>query len=341
MTSECAEPLALQIAATLREYGVPGASIAVLRGTEIVWARGIGVIEAGSDVEVRTDTLFQAASISKCVAALAMLRLVEQGKAGLDTVGAYPGYAVTLRQILSHTAGISPEGFDGYPRGDPLPTVAQILAGAPPANSPPVLIEAPPGAHYKYSGGGYVLVQEIVEAASGESFASAMANLVLSPLGMAHSTFEQPLPEELAVNAATGHDAQSRPLQGKWHTYPELASGGLWTTPSDLLRFALAIQKAYDGIDETVISTAMAHDMLRPQDRAQVKRDRFAGLGVFMSESAGRFGHVGINRSYRSRFLATKGIGHGIAIMTNSPNGERILNTVDRLVDEEFVLITS
>src|SRR5688572_31454316 len=105
MTSECAEPLALQIAATLREYGVPGASIAVLRGTEIVWARGIGVIEAGSDAEVRTDTLFQAASISKCITALAVLRLVEQGKVALDTTGAYPGYAVTLRQVLSHTAG--------------------------------------------------------------------------------------------------------------------------------------------------------------------------------------------------------------------------------------------
>ena len=336
-TIERDEALALRIAAILRECGVPGAGIALLRGTEIVWARGIGVIEAGSEAEVRTDTLFQAASISKCITALAVLRLVEQGKLDLDTVGAYPGYAVTLRQLLSHTAGVSPEGFDGYPRGAPLPTVAQILAGSPPANSPAVVVENAPGAEYRYSGGGYVLVQEIVEAASGESFANAMSKLVLLPLGMSDSTFEQPLPEALAYRAATGHDAQSQPLDGKWHTYPEAASGGLWTTPSDLLRFALAIQKAYDGVDQTVISTPTARDMLSPQRNAVVKRDRFAGLGVFMSQRAGRFGHVGINRSYRSRFLATKGIGHGIAIMTNSPNGERIFNTVEQRVDAEFI----
>lgn len=326
-----------QVAATLRAHGVPGASIAVIRGAEIVWARGIGSIEAGSDLEVRTDTLFQAASISKCVTALAVLRLVEQGQLDLDTPGAYPGYSVTLRQILSHTAGLSAEGFDGYARGHAIPTIPQILAGEPPTNSPPVVIEACPGAQYKYSGGGYVLVQEIVAAASGESFVAAMAKLVLLPLGMVHSTFEQPLPEQLASNAATGHDAQSRPIEGRWHTYPELASGGLWTTASDLARFALAIQKAYAGIDQTIISMAMARDMLSPQANAEVKPDRFAGLGVFMSQRAGRFGHVGLNLGYGSRFLATKGIGRGIAIMTNSANGERVLNRVEELVDAEFV----
>ena len=153
--------------------------------------------------------------------ALAVLRLVEQGKADLDTVGAYPGYAVTLRQLLSHTAGVSPEGFDGYSRGSPLPTIAQILAGEPPANSPPIVIENAPGTQYRYSGGGYVLVQEIIEAASGEAFANAMAKLVLLPLGMTDSSFEQPLPEALASNAAAGHDVRSRPLEGKWRTYPE------------------------------------------------------------------------------------------------------------------------
>src|SRR6185503_1247608 len=124
-----------QIAATLRDHGVPGASIAVVCDTEIVWARGLGSIEAYSDLTMRTDTLFQAASISKCVAALGALRLAEEGKLELDTPGAYPGYAVTLRQLLSHTAGLSTEGFDGYVRGHPIPTIAQILSGEPPANS--------------------------------------------------------------------------------------------------------------------------------------------------------------------------------------------------------------
>lgn len=143
-----------QIAETLRRHGVPGASIAVVREAEIVWARGIGSLEAGSDAKVRADTRFQGASISKGLTAFAAVRLVEQGKVELDTPGVHRAYGVTLRQLLSHTAGVSTEGFHGYRCGEPIPTAAQILAGEPPANSPPVVIEALPGARYKYSGGG-------------------------------------------------------------------------------------------------------------------------------------------------------------------------------------------
>ena len=325
-----------RIAETLRRCGVPGASIAVVSGTEIVWARGIGTLEAGSERKVRTDTLFQAASLSKCVTAFAALRLVEQGRLELDRPGVHPGYAVTLRQLLSHTAGISTEGFDGYARGSTVPTIEQILAGEPPANSAPVVIEARPGTRYKYSGGGYILVQEIVAAAAGEPFASAMTKLVFAPLGMVHSTFAQPLPEKLSFNAATGHDVQSRPIEGKWHTYPELASGGLWSTASDIARFVLAIQQAYDGIDETLISSAIARDMLSPHSPGEVTPDFFACLGLFVSQRAGTFGHFGLNRGYRCRARGTKGIGCGIAILTNSMTGDAIYAPVQKLMDAAF-----
>ena len=325
-----------QIAETLRRYDVPGASIAVVRGAEIVWAGGIGSLEAGSDAKVHTDTRFQAASISKCVTALAALRLVEQGKVELDTPGVHPAYAVTLRQLLSNTAGVSTPGFDGYRRGAPIPTVAQILAGEPPANSPRVVIEAPPGTRYKYSGGGFVIAQEIVAGARGEPFATAMAKLVFAPLGMFHSTFEQPLPAGLSFKAATGHDARERPIEGKWHTYPELASGGLWTTAPDIARFVLAIQKAYDGVDGSLISTAMAREMLTPHSPVETTPDRFSCLGLFVSQRAGTFGHFGLNHGYRCRVRATKGVGCAIAIMTNSINGEAIYGPVQKLVDATF-----
>ena len=153
---------------------------------------------------------------------------------------------------------------------------------------------------------------------------------------MIHSTFEQPLPERLSFNAASGHDAQSRPIEGKWHTYPELASGGLWSTASDIARFVIAIQKAYDGIDESLISTAMAREMLSPHSPAEITSDLFSCLGVFVSQRASTFGHFGQNHGYRCCARATKGVGCAIAIMTNSITSEAIYGPVQELVGATF-----
>ena len=140
-----------------------------------MWARGIGSLEAGSDAKVHADTRFQGASIRKCVTALAALRLVEQSKVELDTPGIHPAYAVTLRQLLSHTAGVSTAGFHGYRCGDPIPTVEQILAGEPPANSRPGRDRSPSRCTVQVFGRGLHHRAEIVAAASGEPFATAMA----------------------------------------------------------------------------------------------------------------------------------------------------------------------
>ena len=213
--------LEADVAAVLRKHDIPGASIAVTIGGRIAWAKGFGVLEEGSSQPVQANTLFEAASVSKAITALGALRLVESRKLALDVpIANYsrtlklPGQdVITLRQLLSHTSGLSTRGFPGYPRGIvALPTVEQILAGKPPANSKPVILEGQPGKQYSYSGGGYTVVQQLIMDATGKPFAEAMSKLVLVPLGMKDSTFEQPLPASRFAQAATGHNSRARPV---------------------------------------------------------------------------------------------------------------------------------
>ena len=166
------------IADQLRAAAVPGASVAIVVGNRIVWAKGIGLAEAGTDRRVREDTLFQAASISKPVAAFGVLRLVQDQKCDLDlTVDRYlktailpSATAVTLRQLLSHTSGLSVHGFGGYRLGHDIPTLQQILSVQSPANSGVISLQGLPGKKFNYSGGGYCFVQQILIAVTGTSF---------------------------------------------------------------------------------------------------------------------------------------------------------------------------
>jgi len=216
---------------------IPAVSIALIDQDRIAFARAYGD-------GVTPDTLFQAASLSKFVAAVGAMRLVDQKRLSLDTdVNAAvtswkvptnsfdKDHPVTLRGLLSMTGGIGVPGFIGYEFGVPLPTLTQILNGAPPANSPPITVIAVPGSAYHYSGGGY----EIMEALIVDTLhAPAMDALVLKPAEMAHSTFAQPLPPELAGDAARGHYGDGKELPGGFRVCPEHAAAGLWSTPSDL-----------------------------------------------------------------------------------------------------------
>ena len=333
-----------EIAGVLTTHGVAGASIAVIVGDRVVWTAGIGVAENGLDRTVESGTLFQAGSISKPVAALGALRLVESAKLTLDApVGKYLGAAtlpardvITLRQLLSHTSGLSVHGFPGYPHGRPVPTLEQILLGQAPANSAPVVLEGRPGAQYRYSGGGYTVLQQVMIDVTGEPFPRAMAALVLDPLAMKDSTYEQPLPANLASKAATGHDSKLRPIAGRWNTYPEMAAAGLWTTAPDLARFILAVQKAYSGQSGALIGQATAREMLRPQFDVSALGPAAPGLGPFVNDTRGTFGHGGTNNGYKSRTVATKSIGHGVVIMTNSDNGDKVFPVIEQLINNAF-----
>ncbi len=321
-----------QLLARMQKYRVPGLSIAVINRHALEWRRAYGVTEAQGDMGVTTDTLFQAASLSKPVTAVGALTLVEQEKLDLDedvnrTLVSWRvpqntfsrETPVTVRRLLSHMAGFNMSGFPGYPAGDPTPTLLQVLDGLPPANSAPLRVRAPPGSTWSYSGGGYVVIQQLLEDITREPFASYMRKQVLAPLGMTHSTFAQPLPEGLEDGAARGHEKSGRLIGGGWYTYPESAAAGLWTTPGDLARLVLDVQNGLAGRETGSLSPVMATAMVTDQGAGW-------GLGLALGGAGDDrwFSHTGLNRGYTCHLFAYTKRGQGAVVMTNSENGEEL-----------------
>lgn len=332
------------IAERMKALNVPGVSVAVINNGAIEWARGYGVAEAGSTRKVSTSTLFQAASISKPVAALGALHLVEKGKLSLDedvnnklTSWKVPAGAqtvdapVTMRNLLNHSAGTTVHGFRGYAANEPVPTLLNLLDGVKPANSDPVRVVTKPGETWKYSGGGISIAQLAMTNVTGKPFAPLMADIVLHPLGMKNSTFAQPLPASLRAAAASGHDRNGKPLKGKWHTYPEQAAAGSWTTPSDLARFAIELQQASAGKSAKVISQAMAAQML-----TQLKGSFGLGIEVEVVEGEQSFSHGGSNEGYRASLFALTRLGQGAVVMTNGDQGSALAGDIMRSIAAEY-----
>lgn len=322
----------------MRKRGIPGLSLAIIQDGKILKAQAYGFIDKEGKVPVTTNTLFQAGSVSKSVAAMGALYLVEKGKLSLDEdVNAKlkswkvpdneftNDKKVTLRGLLSHTTGLTVHGFPGYAVGGKIPSVVQILDGTAPANTPPVRVDFVPGSRWRYSGGGYTVVQQLMVDVTGADFPEFMKSNVLAPLGMKNSTYEQPLPPELAKMTATGHYNNRSVVEGRWHIYPEMAAAGLWTTSSDLARFAIAVQNAYAGKSGNVLSQSMTRQMLTDQKN----RD---GLGVFLQGDSAtlRFGHNGRDEGFDALLTASADKGQGVVIMINANDNSHMMN---RIVD--------
>jgi CubicO group peptidase (beta-lactamase class C family) len=324
-----------EIKADLEEFNVPGASWAVIEDGEVHQTGAAGLVEAGGTQAVTPDTLFQAASISKPIAVLAMLRLVDRGVLELDEdvnekltswqvppTGSWQP-VVTLRQLASHSAGLTVHGFPGYAYGDPLPTTLQILDGVRPTNTFGVRVDLVPGTQFRYAGGGTIVMQQLLEDVTGTPFRELIRELVLEPLGMSDSDYGQPLPPELQGRAAVAHDERGRPLEGRWHAYPELAAAGLWTTPTDLAKVAIGVQQMYAGVTGALLSPELAHEMLTHQIAASQRIGGLShlGLGFFLDEDGRRFGHSGGNAGFRCHLLADRDAGQGAVVMTNGDGG--------------------
>ena len=322
---------------------VPGMSVAVINDGRIEWAKGYGVLEASGSSPVTDKTLFQAASLSKSIAALGAMRLVEQGKLALDedvnirlSSWNVPGNNftkvenVTLRRLLSHTAGLTVSGFGGYPVGAPLPTVIQVLDGAKPANNVAVRVDVIPGSIWRYSGGGFTVVQQLMEDVAMRPFPDLLAELVLMPFGMADSTFKQPLPDALRGSAAAAHDASGKPLPGRWHIYPEMAAAGLWTTPSDLARFLIEIRKGLRG-ESAFVSIETARLMTTAGMSGYG-----LGLSVQGTGPTARFGHGGSNEGFNCQMVSFFTEGRGAVVMTNGDRGGWLMTEVLRAVSREY-----
>jgi CubicO group peptidase (beta-lactamase class C family) len=315
----------------MRAYHVPGVSVAVIDHGAIQWAKGFGVAKVGG-AAVNAQTLFQAGSISKPVASMGALHLVQQGKLSLDanvndTLQSWkvpasplaPGAIVTLRELLRHTSGLGVHGFPGYAAGAPVPTLVQVLNGEKPANTAPVRLESMPDRQWKYSGGGMTVMQLLVQDVTKLPFAAFLRQAVLDPIGMSHSTFEQPLPASYRAAAATPYDAGGNPIPGGAHTYPEQAAAGLWTTPSDLARFAIEIQQSLQGKANHVLDPAMTRQMLTPGKGSW-------GLGIELGGSSMHpfFDHSGDDAGFEAAMVAYEDGSEGMAVMTNGQNGGKL-----------------
>lgn len=332
------------VVAEMKKHKITGVSVAIIENGKLSKAKGYGFTDKNRSTPVTTNTLFQAGSISKPVAAFAALRLVEEGRLALDDdvnkslkTWAVPDNEftkqkkVTLRGILCHSAGLTVGGFPGYDRDSILPTLRQILDGSKPANTPAIRVDVMPGSTWRYSGGGYTVMQQIMIDVTGKPFSMLLRETVLTPLQMTASTYEQPLPADRANFAATGYYSNGKSVKGKWHIYPEMAAAGLWTTPSDLARFAINIQEALADKSNSVISAFMTRQMLTVQ-----KGNSGLGLGVNGSGKTLRFSHGGRDEGFDAFLMAYAEIGIGVVIMINANNNSGAVNRIVKAVRKEY-----
>jgi len=332
------------IIARMQESHIPGLSLAIVRDGKIIKAQGYGFTDKSGRTPVSTNTLFMAGSVSKSVAAFGALRLVQEGQLSLDAdvntrlqTWKVPenkftqDQKVTLREILSHSAGLTVHGFPGYDRNGPIPTLTQVLDGVKPANTAAIRVDTVPGSEWRYSGGGYTVMQQFIIDVTGKPFPKFMSDTVLQPLGMTNSTYEQPLPKDLATSAATGYYANGNAVKGKWHVYPEMAAAGLWTTPSDLARFDIAIQQALAGKSNPVLSPATTRLMLTRQ-----KADD--GLGVFLGgrDKTLKFSHEGRDEGFDAIMVAFANTGQGAVIMINANDNSGAGNKIIEFIAQEY-----
>lgn len=328
-------PACTPLLTRMQQLHIPGVSIAVVHNGVIQWARGYGVASPDNK-PVTPETIFQAGSISKPVAAMATLRLVQEGKLSLDVdvntkltswkvpaSDAAPGAVVTLRELMTHTAGMTVHGFPGYAAGAPVPALVQVLNGEKPANTQAIRIETPPGTRWNYSGGGITIMQQLMLDVSHEPFPKLLHDSVLAPIGMTHSTYEQPLPAALQPKAAAPYDVHGVAVPGGAHTYPEMAAAGLWTTPSDLGRYIIENQQSLQGKANHVLSQAMTKQMMTAGMGSW-------GLGVQIGGSPSNpyFTHGGSNEGFEALFFGYENNGDGAAIMTNAQGGSRICSEI-------------
>jgi CubicO group peptidase (beta-lactamase class C family) len=331
----------------MKQFNVPGVSIAVIHGFRIVATYAYGIADVETGAPVTPETMFQAASISKPVAAMVSLKAVQDGRFSLDqdvntilkTWKLPDGPLtterhVTPRSLMSHTSGTGDGfGFPGYAPGATLPSIPQILDGVqPPSNLRAVRLERAPLTGFKYSGGAVMIQQLALMDAVGKPFEEVARTWVLDPIGMINSTFEQPLASQRQKQAARAHDRLGARMGDPWHVYPEQAAAGLWTTPTDLATFAIEVQLSLLGKSHRVLSRSTALEMATP-----VGVGPFAvGFQVAKEGEGWYFMHGGSNWGFQGDLIAHRVHGYGAVIMTNGDGGGALIQQLRRLIQQEY-----
>jgi len=337
---------AVAVQALLKQFNVPGVSIAVIKDFTVTAAYAYGLADVDTAARVTPDTMFQAASISKPVAAVVSLKAVQDGRFGLDqdintilkswklpTGDFTRERPVTPRALMSHTSGTGDGfGFPGYAIGAPLPTIPQILDGAPPSNLRAVRLERPPLVGFKYSGGGVMIQQLALTDAVGRRFEQIAREWVLAPIGMTNSTYEQPLPAALERQAARAHNRTGARMGDPWHVYPEQAAAGLWTTATDLAKFAIEVQLALLGRSSRVLSQSTARELITPVGVGP----HAVGFAIGKQGEGWYFQHGGSNWGFQCDLTAHQIKGYGAAIMTNGDNGFPLIQELRKMIQQEY-----
>lgn len=326
----------------MEHYHVPGVSIAVVKDDKLLWAKGYGIANTETGDSVTTETIFQAGSISKPIAALGALKLVQEGKMDLnEDINTYlQGWKVpdnkftetekvTLESLLTHSAGMTVHGFPGYSQTDTFPDIITVLEGN--GNTPPILVDTIPGSIWRYSGGGYTVMEKAVEDVSGQPLEMFLAENVLEPMGMNNSTYGQPLPENFKDNASAAYDGEGKLIEGLYHNYPEQAAAGLWTTPSDLAKYYLEIQAIRAGKTDGVLSKEIVDQML-------TEHKNHWGLGPALGERDGKvvFAHGGKNAGFSNDMMGYADQGDAIIIMTSADGGVRLMAEIMRGISDYY-----
>ena len=326
----------------MAKWNIPGVSFTIIRNYEIIANYTYGRRRRSRKEPVTANTLFQAASLSKPIFATAVMRLMEKGLLDLDTninhylkeyhVPTFDGkeHDITLRRILSHSAGLNIHGFPGYQHKQKLPTIQQIIEGKHPANTNELFLFKEPGQEFSYSGGGYILAQKLVCDLLEKDFEEIMQELVLQPFGMKNSTFLQPLPKKMESDIAFGIDEYDLPIEKGYCIMPELSAAGLWSTPYDLATYGIEVMKAVKG-DSKAIKKETVEMMINPVNPV-------CGLGFFITEVSGRkcIGHRGANTGYHSGISFFPYEGNGVAVMVNAHRGDPLVTLLSEAIKRSF-----
>ena len=328
------------LAERMKSNHIHGVSIALIKDYKIEWARGYGWADSAKQRPVTTSTLFQAGSISKSINGVGILKLVQEGKLNLDAdINIYlkswkfpydslsKGKKITIANLLSHTAGLTVHGFDGYEKGDTIPTLIQILNGEKPANSKAVRSMYAPSTRHQYSGGGTTLSQLILQDVTGQPYDTYMQNNVLNPMGMSNSFYTQPPPADKETLLATGYYNDGTAVKGKYHIYPEQAAAGLWTNPTDLAKYIIETQLSLQGKSSKVLSAETTRLRLTPYI------DSSAALGVYNVKTGNEqyFNHGGSDEGFVATYFGSMENGNGVVVMANTDNGSLLSEIVNSL----------
>jgi len=341
-----------EIPGLLEDYNVPGVSIAIIRDYEVDQLLTYGLKNSETSAQVTPDTLFQAASMSKSVTAVAAMKMSQNGMIDLhdDINNELVSWSiegnehtevekVNLRRLLSHTAGTSVHGFAGYSQGEVIPSLHEILNGQAPANSPAIVVNNIPGSQFSYSGGGYVLAQQAMIDVTQQPFEDLMNEAIFEPLGMTSSSFDQFLSEDRIALISAGHDSEGQNIPGDYNLYPEMSAAGLWTTPEDLAKLLIELQLSLLNQSNILLAGEVVEDMITPIGGPIWGTDDLSyGLGFMIStkDDEMSFGHGGNQAGFHSQMGATRS-GSGYVVMTNGDNGPALIEEIVSLIEESVI----